>query len=388
MGSTYTKNTFNNRTALNTDRMSPVVKALKGYVEGSPITVTYYSFLHNFTDKRSGYTSYTDMLSRAIRCFKKIENVKLRISGSMDFGADHENDETTYEGRGYVMGGMDARVGDIFLYEVSPGHVGLFVVTDAQALAIHTGSLDDISFSLREYPTNETLLKLEDSVKEVYYYGELEGLTKKTVLLERQDYVNRVVLLKYRKHLIDYYHSKYYDPIRVSYLRPDGVYDPYLTTFMLQCISFQDTKYYPPTQLVPIGDFDRSIWSRMVNGKNPFERIRTTYNKVTYTAGVLTTFVNGLLNRQVVALDQAEYYPNLLGDLQESYVFTPEFYTTILGGTPLADTSSIIERLIYRYLVEDEIDLPILSKIHEHLDTEMDEYYFIPVAIHLINKAA
>jgi hypothetical protein len=365
--------------------MSPVVSALKGYVEGSPITVTYYSFVHNFTDKRSGYTSYTDLLSRSIRCFKKIENVTIRISGSMDFGSNPENDENTYEGKGYVMGGMDARVGDIFLYEISPGHVGLFVVTDAQALAIHTGSFDDISFSLREYPSNETLLRLEDSVKEVYYYGELNGLTQKTVLLERQDYVNRTELLKYRKHLIEHYHSAHYDKMKMSYLRPDGVYDPYLTEFMIRSLSFNDTRYYPPMQLSPIEDFDRTIWSRLLVGKNPFKTLRTTFNKVTKSAGVMTVFVNGLINRQVVVLDYIDHYPELMGDLQEPYVFSPEFYTA-LAGTELPDTSSQLERLIYRYLTNSEVDYPVLARIHEYFATDMDEFYFIPLAIHLINK--
>lgn len=371
----YTKNTFNNRTALNVERTSPVVKALKDFVGGSVIKVTYYSFLHNFTDKRTGYTSYTDLLSRSIRCYKKIENVELKINGSMSFGSNPDQDENTFEGSGKLLGGMEGRMGDIFLYEVSPGHLGLFVINDSQALAIHTGSFDEVSFSLREYPTNETLTKLEDAVKEHYYYGVLDGVTKRTVLLERQDYINKVGLLNYRKTLIDYYHTEHYSRDLLTYVRPDGVFDPYLVEFMLRCIGFHDHRSYPPINLLPIHDFEHSIWQRLLFGKSLFRALKTTYQIDHVRGHSLTAFVTGLMNRS---------YLELKDEAPTTYVFSEEFYAGLDIGSTTEPLSSL-DQLVFDYITKQDVDLSLLANVHTLIQDKMQEFYHIPIAIYLIN---
>ena len=46
----YAKNTFNNQQAINIDRRAQIVNYMKGFAEGSPITVTYYKDQNPETD--------------------------------------------------------------------------------------------------------------------------------------------------------------------------------------------------------------------------------------------------------------------------------------------------------------------------------------------------
>ena len=368
----YTKDTYNLRTALNRSRLNPIIEKLSNFGAGYPIRVTYYSNNLNYTNKKTN-VDYSEVLNNVHKSYKKILNLELRLTSEMSYSYNDDLSEATIEGSGKIYPGFTPNVGDIFLYEILPGQIGLFVITNVTPLALYSKAFHETSFMIREFVTNERIQQIEQCVIENYFYSTVTTLGEVRVLLNRTDYINLQNLLQTRKVLIELFHYKFFKNTMKTYLRTDDVYDPYVVDFMRKNMSYDDHPDYPPTQLVYNKTLKYSIWDMLSDCHTELERIRINKaNKVQVTFGPMSAKINGLINKQRLVLDP---------EGENFYAFSEAFYNK---DVPNMDT---YESALYNFITSKMVDTSAVTSLIESNNEDDKLFYFIPAVICMINYA-
>ena len=75
----YVEDTYHNATAVNTDRRGQIIADLKGYANGSEITVTYYLQMYPEADNKGMPNDIDLKKDRTHKNRKKIHNFKMRL---------------------------------------------------------------------------------------------------------------------------------------------------------------------------------------------------------------------------------------------------------------------------------------------------------------------
>ena len=373
----FTQDTFHNRTALNTSRLDPIIKKLQNYSSGSPIMVTWYSQINNKGNKQSHVSDYSAILSNVHKAYDKIMDFPIRLNGEFSISVDEETQETTVEGTGKIVAGFLPAVGNIFLYEIYPGQIGLFLVSNVTPLGLHREAAYETSFILKEYVTNETLLKLQECVIDTYYFTTQKQLGESTALLTRTDYYDLQKILNLRNEMINYFIEIFYDSNYQSVKRDDNVYDPYIVNFFNKIVSFEECPNYPLKQLVSEQEYSRqSILDDFIEGIKLFNPHKITkYVISTKRFTILSAITNSLNGRQSVFLD-AEY-----GEL--FYMFSELFYNKDINNPDLIP----YEKFILTYFNTKIIPIPELLTYIEELPSlpKTDQFYRIPILIYFCN---
>lgn len=372
---TYVADTFNTRTALSISRMDPVVETLGKLASGSPIKVTYFSQILNYTNKRSNPSDYSFHLNNVNKAYSKILDMEIRLNEALSFNFSPDTNESMVEGSGKILPGFTVNAGDVWLYEVTPGNLGVFVVGDVTPLSLHRGAFQEITFFLKEWATAEIVEKFDQCTYDTYYYATQNILGETRCLLKKEDYFNLVSILKLRSDLIEFYEDTFYSPDNNTIFRPDEVYDPYIIQFLNGIVSFSETKYYPYTQLIDKTIWDKeSILTELLEDKIRFKN--TTIKKFiteTYVKGALSAYINGMLRREYVDLDPLGSTNYLL--------LSDTFYTT----DPLTDP---FENILRNYMKTKVVDVSAIIAYTADMSTVpiLNIFYQIPVLIFLCNK--
>lgn len=373
----YTQDTFYTKTGLNHSRLNPIIESLGQLAAGAPISVTYYSQTLNYTNKRSNSSDYSFILNNVHKAYSKILNLELRLNEPLTFNYDPDANEAAVEGSGKVYPGFTVNVGDVFLYEVSPGQIGLFLMSNVTPMSVHRGSFQEVTFFLKEWVTNEIIEKFEACTVEVFHYATQKVMGETRALLKRTDYFNLLALVNLRLDLIRLYTELFYDNINNTVFRGDGVYDPYMVEFLNNLMSYEDSKQYPYQQLIGKHIYStENILTELLEGKQRFNF--TSVNKcevLTHTAGTLSASINGLLRRPYVFLNP-EAALNYAG-------LSDAFWTKVL-----VNVTDPFELILLNYLNTKSIDVPAILTHSELIGTLTPEqrFYRIPILIYFCNK--
>lgn len=373
----YVEDTFTNQTALNMNRMSPIIKQLKNFPSGSTIKVTYFSQTHNFTDKQSNRVDYSYLLNNVHKCCAKILNLEIKLDGDMTYEYDQDSGQSTCEGTGKIFSGLTPHAGDIFLYEISTtGQLGLFLVTDNVPLAIHQASHHTTSFVLKQFVDNATIQKLEECVIETYHFTRQEIFGSSYAILKRSDYYDLVKCATTRMEMINLYKELFYDRNTYTIVRRDGIYDGYMVQFMNRLISSSDLNEYPFVQLLHEAIYSKPcIWTIMLENKKFAFTAANKYDIEVCQYNTLAGFINSLHNQEFIHLNkEGEFYYG---------GFTQNFYDKVVAQyTPY-------EALVANFMSSKVVDLPSLFTLIDEIGTLTDEgmFYQIPVYIFLCNAA-
>ena len=294
----YVDDTFHNATAVNVDRFPQVVKDLRGFADGKPITVLYFKEHYSETDiKGRHYT--VESTNNVHNSVLKIYNFEIRLSGSLEYNHNTEDAFSELTGEAFTYPGFIPEEGDRFIYEISIGRYGLFrVVRPPVRTSIRASTYHKISFALTDYLTEEKMREYEAHVVDCAYFDKQRFLAEPGALLLHDEVVEIEYCKKQRAKMINYFQSKFLDDqIMYSYMRPDGVYDPYVTDFMRKILDFSETGVMV-TQLYEGAPFmDESIWSALLDPDIPLESVPTSTAKYLYQLGSKSVLVTSLINK-------------------------------------------------------------------------------------------
>ena len=412
----YIEDTFINKTAFNPKTYAEELGLLQRYVSGSRISVTY--FLRSTPTgglQRAESIDPSSMRSPVQTSYTEIKNFEIVIQGKgLQSEFNQDSRETKITGEALLYPGMKPHLGDLFITPIGDATYGVFQVMDSTRLTYRQGSNHRIIFFLREYATEEGVAQIRQSVTKTVWFDKETYLGDATTLLKEDTYFCLKTLRQMRPILIRYYYNTFFDKHLGSIVSPEGVYDPYLVTYLTSKISLLESIYRPVQLYSGIQNYENSLWARLTDVMNrTLIGLQQNYNVVQYRVTRWDVAITSLVNRNMIALDNANRQamaasvdttttpapapqwggqgaPSLgwslpLVSTNTGYVLSPNFYTANKAMmTPF-------EFLIYavicnRRLVEikDFIDCYLVKYSELSYD---EQYYAIPLYLWLIDVA-
>ena len=368
--------TYINKTAYDPQRYPDVYGTLMQYVSGTPIRVTYYRQIHSDGEVQTNFgdnDTYEDYIHSDL---EQILNFEFRTESAFSFNWDDDKKEALFSGEGIVYPGFEVSVGDMFTYKIGDS-IGLFKIDSFEPLSIRQSSYQRITFSLFQRLDNDGYNHLIQRTGSTVVFDLQKYLSGGLVLLETESYVQLERLREIKASLTKYYSHTFYDRNIHSYVRPDGIYDPYLVRYMSKKISAFDTKV-SALQLVTIYDYEDSLWGLMTENRHDTFKIIKSFSALnTKRDGVFTTLVNGLINREYISLHREPIHSS------EPYVLSDAFYSQNRSSM------SVIEQLVYDYVTTGIVDIAqTLQIVQTFRQLPIDElYYKGAIYLHLIDVA-
>lgn len=295
----YVEDTYHNATAVNVDRRGQIIADLKGYANGSEITVTYYLQMHPEADNKGMPNDIDLKKDRTHKNRKKIHNFKMRLLNSLQYEHDPAENINKLSGEAALYPGFNPNKGDVFIMEVQPGTWGMMSVTEIpQRMSIKSGTGFKIVFKLDHWMDKEVDAELEDHVIDEAWFDKQRTLNEPGALLYHSEYVAMKFLELNSARMLTYYNSKFIDRmIMGSYVRPDEVYDPYVTDFMFQIADFNESGLVAEQLFRDAPCMDFNIWRALLNQAVPLEAVPVGGTVARRTLKSKTVVANALINK-------------------------------------------------------------------------------------------
>ena len=294
------------QTSYDPGRFHDTFGTMMQYVSGTPIRVTYYKQILSDNLERTAFADTDFVEDDSHIDLEQILNFEFRTESQFNFSWDSDKGMATFSGEGITYPGFEPTVGDMFLYKIHDAF-GIFVLTHVEPLSLRQGAYHRINFILRSRLNDSDRKTLLSRVRSSSVFDIQKCLGEKLTLLKHEKYIALEKLREIRVSLSKYYNHIFYDELIDSYIRPDGVYDPYVVKYMLKKNDSFIIKRRP-MQLVIIDDYLDTIWSMFTDIKHSniaaLKQVYTTSKKIDNIFG---TQINGLMNREyVVLLDSME----------------------------------------------------------------------------------
>lgn len=367
--------------SLNVERQSDIIRALRGYVGGSVIKVTYYHKMDPMTDDQALDNDISASQSSVHDAFLKINNFELRLPSGFSFNYSQDNHESELTLTGTTYAGFEAKIGDIFLYEFDQGKLGKFLITTPpKRLSIRSGTCMEITGYMQQIMDIADVRDFERGVREVSWFVKDRFLLDDSALVSSDEMVITEQLKDKVSELTPYYIETFFDRATMNtFMRKDGVYDPYVVAFVQNVMDYTET-HLRPEQLLPEMTFERfGFYAKILNPKQvPMTTYKDTCVLLTMERTTLSTRLNALLNKDYLKLIAADdtAYPNTSKHPYGVYTHS-ETLDDELAGT--------FHELIHTYWTLRNIDADLLLRLMtEYTElTDDEQFYIIPVYLYL-----
>jgi hypothetical protein len=237
---------------------------------------------------------------------------------------------------------------------VESGKLGLFKVNNVIRLGIRSATWSEISFELVKNPVDENdeyFKHLLESVTGTYYFDTEAFLASNGALLTTDESENLARLILLRDNLIQYYYSKFYDHnYHHTFIRPDGIHDPYMLEFWYWLEEPRKNLYIPSRLINHPREMNRSIWFWFRYPDKPIkDPLLKEYCIDIWKNRVWETTINSLINKPYVLIHvndgkhEMKEYPlcnwkertDRFGTIEKQYL-----------EDRVADTSLLIEEIL------------------------------------------
>lgn len=376
VGLAHIQDTFTTNTAIAPERYSEAYGGLMLYVEGIPVTVTYYHTNLPPIDIRTGSADIQPMGHSVHKDFTKILHMEMKLQDNIrpDFVTEDNSFDIT--GEAVMYPGFEPNIGDEFLLDMGNGKIGEFKVNDKTRMSYRQGACYKISFEILNFLDDTILTRLESGVRETFifdkrsYPGEGDW-----TFLTQDKFVTLTTLEKVRRDIIARYMKHFYSRDWNSFMRPDGMYDPYVCEFLKKKLEYKEIKRYPLQLFRRLEDYEYSFWSLFTSEYPDLRFISPRCSSEYLKADALAIDHNPLVNRHYLALtdEDATNCP--------FYVMSENFY--IGAGDKLTD----VEKIVYTYLFDRKIDPAKVLEVvqnNRHMDL-VDMFYQFPIYLELID---
>ena len=303
------QNTFINETSVNEDAYREQMNMVAGFPEGRVIQVTYFSQNNPITDIQShvvDMSSETKDISHYY--YTEIRNFELRCSSELRFEYDPESNKTKVNGEAILYPRFTPRISDIFLYELRQGQIGVFRIASVDRLALGQDTYHKVTFTMQEYLTRSYRDMLKKQATITMYFDKQKFVAGNTALLTSLGFSQKKLLEHLRLEIIEDYIERFYSSEFSTFMRPDGMYDPYIVEYWNKKVSINITNLRPVQILIGVSNYNRTIWSVLTN--NPIKNLANvikTWNTDTYRSTFWGANITSLLNHKFITVgDEAK----------------------------------------------------------------------------------
>lgn len=293
-----------NNTSFNFDSFKENRSLIAGYPEGRIIVVTYFSQNAPITDV---YTKPADLSMETKDdvhiSWTEIRNFEMRCPAEIAFDYDQDSNISKISGEAIVFPMFTPRVGDIFLYPMRNGKIGVFHVGKSNRLALGQETYHQISFTLQEYLTHDRRNQLKRQSGKPWYFDKTKFMVGNTSMLSSEGFIQQKELRHFRSEIIQNYIDRFYSESFSSFMRPDEIYDPYVVEYWNKKVSFQDCLIRPTQLLISVKNFGKTIWAVLTN--NPIKDLRNvekSFSTETYAATFWGVNITSLLGHKFLTV--------------------------------------------------------------------------------------
>lgn len=369
-----------NKFAIDTSQYPNTTKDLLGFAKGKRTLVTYYRLLNREgTNNRTNVADLPTARNIIDAEYQKILNLEITLPKGFEFTTNNQQANQLIQGSATFYPNMNPNIGDMFLIGTGDGRQGLARISSVTPLSWRQDRLFVVNFVIPEFVDPGVHFAIDDAVTLVSVFSKQNYLSGTAALLSEQTYLDLEQIKAMRSNLCRFYHGQFFDRNSVTYIHPDGFYDPWAVMFMANKLSFDDLPIRPKNLLGNQSTlYNQTLWSRLDDRYNPtLYGISPKYYLQSYFQTRMGSFVTELNDRLIV-------YPSV-DATADYYLYSENFY----NGTQ--SQMSAEELLIYKAItLRDVGDLSIL--INQYLTpvytlSAENQFYKIPVYIHLIDMA-
>ena len=325
----YVINTQNNNTGVNTERLATVVADLRGFAEGSLIHVTYYKEMYSETDVKGRYDHTEGALNHAHKSVLKINGFEMKMAGPLSY--THNTDDTVSQmtGEAFTYPGFEPEKDDRFVMEVDTGKYAMMQLTDPPTrMSIRANTYYKIAFKLTDWISEVEIAEVEQGVVDEAWFDKQRFLNEPGALLNHDEYVELKFLKAQRAKMVQFYRSKFLDELLMySYMRPDKIYDPYVTDFMLSTQDVTELAYYAKQLYGNAPYIKDNIWTAIRDADIPLEAVPTLAASSVYRLGSKTVLANSLINKKYLFWTDSESLADYIANLDRiDGMYVPQTY--------------------------------------------------------------
>ena len=339
---TVINNTFVNNTSFNEDSFKNNRSLVAGFPEGRIIFGTYFSQNSPITDIQSNIADITmDTLDDVHISWTQIRNMELRCNSDFQFEYAEDVNVASNSYDAIVFPGFQARIGDIFLYGMRNGKIGMFYVSAIKRLALGQDTYHAISLILKRWLTAQDRDRFARQTTSIFYFDKEKFLAGNVSLLTSEGFIQKKELKHIRRELIQNYTDRFYSKEMSSFMRPDGIYDPYVVEYWLKKISIQESEVRPIQLLISVQNFKKTIWATLTN--NPIKDLKNIERDFSTEKSVSTFWginVTSLLGHSflTVGKEEAAARQSLIDDQGKPILVDQSPFTSYNAG-PMREIS-------------------------------------------------
>lgn len=373
-----------NKYAIDPTQYPETNKMLVGFIKGKRINVTYYRLLRqggsNLRNNIADYSATRDALNTE---YQKIINLEITLVKGFEFTANNSSVSASISGQAMFYPNMNPNIGDIFVTGTGDGRIGIFRISSITPMSWRTDRIYTVNFILNSFADPSDITALEGSVTITSVFSKENYLGGTAALLSEQTYIQLLQIKETRSNLCRYYHQKFFDTDACTFIRPDGLYDPWVVMFMANKITMNDVNVRAKNLLGNSGHaqkaYNQTIWARLNDRfNNTLQGLAPYVDTVGYRETRLGVFVTELVGRSIV-------FPETDPLQGEAYIFTPTFYAGTIA-------SMTVEELLFYNAITMRLAGDLTGLITNYLDlvytlTDDEQYYKIPLYLHLIDMS-
>lgn len=197
----------------------------------------------------------------------QIRNFELRIKNEFEFNWDYDTNNTDFKGEAVTFPRFEPKIGDLFIYEVRNGKIGIFYISAVGRLALGQDTYHSVSFTMLGYLDSEYRDRLAKQTIQVMYFDRTKYIAGNTAMLSAENYGYKKDLEHIRSEIIEDYMERFYTTEYSTFMRPDKIYDPYVVEYWNTKIGITESmKQLRPTQLlISVSNFKKTIWGLLTN---------------------------------------------------------------------------------------------------------------------------
>lgn len=365
---------YSNATALDEVRDKTIINHLKGFLSGTPIIVNWYHQITSNATTSSGTTTPSFMSDSVNTSFLRIDRMEIKLDAPMEYNFDEELSQSKLSGVCLTYPGFTPKIGDLFLYQISPGKIGLFkVAKNPERRTLHNATAHMVTFEMLKMLTTSDYQAMEERVRQRGIFDKQRFLNEDGALITHQEAQDLEYLTDKIDDLIHIFGRRYYNTEYRTFLIDETLYDPYVTKFYRElCGSYWDNHFVELPQSMGILDnWDRSLFATLL-GQNPWGTPMLTckHEPVSYDKwSSLFTMLHGKSFVMLTDTVDEEAGEELVDYVSES-IFSNN-----------ANTQDDFDKLVTLFLDQDTLSTTLLKQAIENVTQLDSEHGFYQILI-------